>query len=271
MFAPLLAFLILAFSAWMAPAIASPEASEEQPLEITADSTLEWNRDAHQYVARKNAKAVQGNFSVSADTLTADYAEEGNGTAITHLTAEGNVLITSGTSQVTGDKAVYDVAGGLAVITGDNLKLQGDGLNVTAKEKFEYHANEGKLVAFGRPLVTYNQDTLEANQVTAWIDTQGTQKKSANQPAGGDLKRAEATGNVVIKTATETATGDRATYDAKTSQAELIGHATIQRDQNTLHGERAQIDLTTGLSRMLGGDGKDTRVKGVFYPASKKN
>jgi lipopolysaccharide export system protein LptA len=85
------------------------------------------------------------------------------------------------------------------------------------------------------------------------------------------LKRAEATGNVIIKTTTETATGDRAVYNADTSQAELIGNASILRDQNTLHGERAEIDLKTGLSRMLGGDGKDTRVKGVFYPATKKN
>lgn len=272
MFVPLLASLILAVSAALAPANASPSGTADaQPLEITADGALEWNRDTHRYIARQNAKAVQGTFSVSADTLTADYAGEGNGTAITRLTAQGHVVMISGTSQATGDKAVYDVATGLAVITGDHLELQGDGLNVTAKEKFEYHANEGKLIAFGRPLVTYNKDTLEADQVTAWIDTQGTQARTADQPGGGDLKRAEAIGNVVIKTPTETATGDRATYDAETSQAELIGNAAVQRGQNTLHGARARMDLKTGLSSMLGSENGDARVKGVFYPASQKN
>ena len=273
MFAPFAAFLILTLSVLVTPASAgsaTPEPSA-QPLEVTADSALEWNRDKHQYIARQNATATQGTFSVSADTLTADYNESGKGTEITTLTAEGHVVIASGTNRATGDRAVYDVVNGQAVITGNNLKLQGSGLNVTAKEKFEYYANEGKLIAFGRPLVTYNQDTLEANQVTAWIDTKNTQKKPADQqPGEGNLKRAEAIGNVIIKTTTETATGDKAIYNAETLQAELIGNASILRDQNTLHGERAEIDLKTGLSRMLGGGGQNTRVKGVFYPASKK-
>lgn len=239
------------------------EPAADLPLEITADSALEWNRDLHQYVARKNAKAVQGDFSVSADTLTASYDEsKGGGTSITVLTAEGNVVITSGTSHASGAKAVYDVVKGEAVLTGNTLKLVDKDLTVTAQEKFEYYTAEGKVIAYGRPLITSGDDTLEADHATAWLAPKGS--------ATGGLQKAEATGNVIIKTPSQTATGDKATYDAPTSMANLIGHAKVMSGTDTLEGERAEVNLKTKVSRMVGAAGNG-RVKGVFYPANRRH
>ena len=245
----------------LSPISAHAAETTDQPLEITADSALEWNRDQHQYVARKNAKAVQGDFSVSADTLTAAYDDSKGGTDITVLTAEGNVTITSGTSTATGNKAVYDVVSGRAVLTGTALKLSDKDLSVTAKEKFEYFSNDGKVIAYGRPLITSKEDTLEADQATAWLAPKGS--------ATGGLQRAEAIGNVIIKTPSQTATGDKATYDATTSMAELIGHAKVVSGSDSLEGDRAEVNLKTKVSRMTGADGKG-KVKGVFYPANRR-
>ncbi len=245
--------------------------SSDQPLEITADSALEWNSEKKQYIARKNAKAVQGDFSASANTLTADYAEsKGGGTQITRLTAEGNAVITSAGNSVHGERAVYDVATGKVVVTGKDLKLIGTNLTVTAKEKFEYFEPEGKLIAYGRPLVTSGTDTLEADMVTAWIARNSTAKDAPAAKDQSGLKRAEANGNVVITTPKERATGDNATYNAETSLAELIGHAVVSSGDNKIEGTRAEMNLKTKVSRMISTDGTG-RVKGVFFPVNRRH
>ena len=248
-----------------APALSS----SDQPLEITADSALEWNSEKKQYVARKNAKAVQGDFSASANTLTADYTDGKGGTQITRLTAEGNAVITSAGSSVHGERAVYDVATGKVVVTGKDLKLVSTNLTVTAKEKFEYFEPEGKLIAYGRPLVTSGTDTLEADLVTAWIARKDAKAAPTAKDQSG-LKRAEANGNVVITTPKERATGDNATYNAETNLAELIGHAVVSSGDNKIEGTRAEINLKTKVSRMISTDGTG-RVKGVFFPVNRKH
>lgn len=249
------------------PAPAAADASA-QPLEITADSALEWNRDKRVYIARTNAKAVQGQFSVTADTLTAEYDDsQGGTTTITRLTAEGHVVLTSATSKATGDKAVYDVVKGEAVVTGNNLAFEDKDLRVTATEKFEYYAADGRIVAHGSPVVTSGQDTLKADHVTAWVNRSGT---PAPQGQSGNLQRAEAAGHVVITTPGEAATGDRATYDAMAGKAELIGNAEIKQGPNWLKGDRAEMDLKTKVSKMHGEKGTG-KVKGVFFPAKMKS
>lgn len=261
----------LALPAFATPApAAKPAQTSELPLEITAQKALEWNRDKKQYIARQDAKAVQGDFSVTADTLIADYREgAGGATEIYRLTAEGHVSILSGTSTATGDKAIYEVDAGKAVITGNDLKLTSETLTITAKERFEYYSNEGRLVAIGRPLVTAGTDTLEADKVTAWMENSKT-ADNASPKQGGNLKKAEAEGNVVIVTPGETATSNRAIYDAATNKAQLLGQAKIKRGQDTLEGDRAEMDMTTKVSQMFGSGSKDGRVKGVFFPGKAK-
>src|SRR6202043_2222900 len=58
--------------------------SEDRPIEISADSGIEWQQDAQVYIARGNAMAKRGATEVHADTLTAHYrpikGTEGKGT-----------------------------------------------------------------------------------------------------------------------------------------------------------------------------------------------
>lgn len=253
------------------PSQAQPAAEIGVPLEITADSALEWNSEKKQYIARKNAKAVQGEFSASADTLIADYTEGKDGsTQIVRLIAEGHAVISSKGSSVHGEKAIYDVATGKATVTGSDLKLTATNLTVTAKEKFEYFEPEGKLIAYGRPLVTSGTDTLEADLVTAWINRDASPTTEAEKSGGSDLKRAQADGHVIITTPGDRATGDQATYNAETNLAELIGHAVIIKGESRIEGNRAEINLKTKVSRMSGTDGTG-RVKGVFFPVNRRH
>ena len=67
--------------------------NKNEPMEITADQTLEWHRDEQKYIARGNVIAKQGDVQIFCDTLTADYRETAESSQdIYKLTAEGNEL-----------------------------------------------------------------------------------------------------------------------------------------------------------------------------------
>ena len=249
------------------PSVA-PKDSSKEPLDISADESLEWKRNDKIFIARKNAIAIQGDTSIAAQTLTADYRDEKGSMKIWRMTAEDTVIITSKDSKAYGAKAIYDVDKGNAVMTGDNLKLESPDQTVTAKDRFEYDVNAGKLTAIGaakavRKNPKGGSDTLMADQIAA------TMKDNAKGQRV--LEKLEANGHVIIKTATETVTGSKGVYNASTNKAVLTGGVTITRGQNVLQGSKAEVDLNTNTSRMFGsGGGEKGRVRGVFYPGSEK-
>lgn len=253
------------------PAFAQTNSEKNKPLEITADQTLEWHRNDKKYVARGDAVATQGNVSIHAETLTADYREsQKSNFDIYKMTADDNVVITSQGNEAFGDKAVYELDTGIATMTGKALKMIAPDQTLTARDKFEYGVTEGRLSAYGDVVVIRPSDKMQADKASAFF-SQNTQSNGQRK-----LERLEAEGNVIITTATETLRGDRGVYRADTNIAEVTGHVKITRGPNVLEGERAEINLTTNISRMFGSQTGTTssptgkgRVKGVFYPSSK--
>lgn len=241
-----------------------PAESSDAPLEITADETLEWHRGTQQYIARGNVIAKQGDVEIRADTLTADYREtEQSSFDIHRLTAEGHVKISSQGSTATGEKAVYDVTAGRAIMTGNNLRMTSPEQTVTARDSFEYFVTEGRLTANGDALAARaDGNSLRADRIGAVFaqDTAGKRQ----------LHELTADGNVAIKTATEILYGRQGRYSAATNTADLSGSVRIERGPNVLEGERAEVNLATNVSRMIGSPATGGRVRGVFYPDSEK-
>ncbi len=256
----------------------SPQSSQ-QPIEITATKTVEWLRNQKQYVARENVIVTQGPMTLTSDLLTADYREGAQSSMeIWQLTAEGTVTIADQENKAYGDKAVYDVPKGTAVLTGQNLKLVSPDQTVTARDRMEYYSNERMAKAIGNAKVVRTKDTLTADTITAYFKDDAAKSQSeqtktggSNALGGGSLDRLEAEGSVVIKTPTETLRGARAIYRSSTNTAELIGKVKIERGENTLEGERAEVNLTTNVSKMFGSEKKGGRVRGVFFPSSNNN
>ncbi len=58
--------------------------NDAQPLQIQADSGIEWQQNAHLYIARGNAVAIRGPSELHADTLIAHYREVKGGNADQH-------------------------------------------------------------------------------------------------------------------------------------------------------------------------------------------
>lgn len=245
-------------------AIGAPgEDAGKQPIEITAEGGIEWDRNARTYTARGAAEARRGDLAVAADTLIAHYRESAaGGSEIYSLEAIGDVRLASKSVVVTGDLAVYDVASRTMTVTGGNLKLETATDVVTARDRLEYSDGTHQASAHGAVAVVRQGRRLDADDVVATL---------VPGPAGEfTLSKVEAIGNVRIATPREFVRADRGTYDVDQQFAVLIGGVKVTQDQNQLSGEYAEVDLKSGVSRLLGappgsGGGK---VKGLVLPGA---
>jgi lipopolysaccharide export system protein LptA len=232
-----------------------------QPIEISADNGIEWNRDAKTYTARGNAVATQGTSEVHADTLVATYSASSN--QIDHVVAEGTVKILSPSQTAYGDRADYDQTRRLLVLTGSALKIESTSETVTAKDSFEYWQDQDALVAKGNVLIVKSDGTrINGNQVTSYFRKNPTTGKR-------EAFQVKAEGNVRIDTGKEIATCSRAVYDPTTQIAVLTGDVVLTQNKNVFRGARAELDMAKGISRLLPAEGQ--RVRTTIQPKQKSN
>lgn len=265
-----------------------------QPVEIQADSGVEWQQNAHLYIARGNAVATRGDSQVHADTLIAHYREAkggntntGGNSEIYRVEAEGHVVLTRGTQTVVGDRAVYDIDQAIAIVTGKNLKMTTATDVVTARDALDWYDQKQIAVARGDAVAIRNGRTIKADVLTAYMEktappTPGGKGQPATPPAAkvtsaaaatgapaedSKISRVDAQGHVVVSNAVDTGHGDFGVYNAKTGIATLIGHVVIERGKDVLRGDRGVMDLNTNVSRVLpggGGPAAQQRVQGLF-------
>ena len=126
------------------------ETDSAAPIEITADS-MEWLNEKQIAIARGNADAVQGRYTLSAHVLTAHITSNpkdsgvSNGSTSTSqislIEAEGNVLLTTPTEKARGNTGTYDVRRKTATLVGAVVLTQGE--NVLHGEKLVMDLNTG--------------------------------------------------------------------------------------------------------------------------------
>ncbi len=230
-----------------------------QAIEIEASQSLEWLSEQRAYVARGDARLRQGDITVSANTLTANYRESDDGTTeIWQVIADGNVLIATPTQQVHGDRGVYDIRTDVITLTGADLRLETETETITARDSLEYWKGDQVAVARGNARALRGTDQIDADELKAEL----------SEDVDGNLQidSLAATGNVVITTPTDIARGDHGIYDRQTNTATLSGSVRLTRGPNQLNGDFAEVDLDTGVSRLLAQPGSDGRVHGIFSP-----
>ncbi|WP_404382736.1 LptA/OstA family protein [Caenispirillum salinarum] len=261
--------------------------NEPQPIEVLADDGIEWVQDEKRFIARGNAVAIKGDTQVFGDVLTADYRErpeeEGGGTEIYNLTAEGNVRIESPQETATGNRARYDVDNAVLYLWGAPAKLVTPTDVVTADDEIRYYEVEKKAIAEGDAIAVRGDRRIRADVLTAFFEDPEAEDAAAETPAraprggdtGGDgtgdslagdseLDRIYGDGAVVITTPQEVAEGDKGNYNAKTGIAELEGSVKITREKNVLTGNRATTNLNTGISTMHSGSAG--KARGLLVP-----
>ncbi len=240
-----------------------------KPLEIYADKGIEWHKDGNVYIARGNARAVQGDVTIYADVLTAYYRKvAGKATRVSRIEAAGNVRFRSPTETAEGDHAVYDVDKAILVLTGRNLEFVTATTKITARDSLEYWEAKQMAVARGKAIAIQEDKKLKADTLVAYF------RKTEGKDQGSEVHRIDAFNNVSITTPTEIAYGKQAVYNVETGIATLTGGVKITRGQNQLNGEIAEINMNTGISRILSGPGKDggsKPVRALIVPEQKKN
>ena len=274
-----------------APVIAAP--TGKQPIDITADQTLEWHRDDQQYLAYGHVVAVQGTAISKADKMIADYRPkqgQANGTGpIYRLTGIGHVILLSEANEAFGDKVIYNVDTSIGVLTGEHLVANSPEQTITARDNFTYNSITGQMTANGaarlvRPLENGSgNDVITADTMSAWFvpttKTPATKTpatlvkeedaKTGDSPVGRrHLDHMTADGHVVITTPTEILHGEHATYNAATQIATVTGHVRIDRGPNVMTGDKAQVNMQTNVSKMIADEGNGKRVHALFYPGT---
>ena len=168
-------------------------AADDGPIRIQADSGIEWQQNQQVYIARGNAVAARGNSEVQADTLIAHYREKagpktdpstetirriGGGNERRgrrqhrDLSGRGRSATSSlkhEAQTVIGDRAVYDIDQGIAVVTGKSLKLTTATDVVTARDSLEWYDQKQIAVARGDAVAIRTGKTIKADILTAYM------------------------------------------------------------------------------------------------------
>jgi lipopolysaccharide export system protein LptA len=264
-----------------------------QPIQITASNGLDWDQKTRTITANGNAQAVRGKVTVTANQLVAQYAASSATTApapsppassdplasldqgqskLTTLEAIGQVHIFTATDQAFGDRAIYHMASGELVLTGTALRLITPSDTITAAKALQYWSKDHRAVAIGHAqVVTNDHRSIQADQLTGYFTAgSGAQVASATAPgadaAAGKLRKVIAEGHVIVRTATDIATGDHGIYHPATGIAVLTGNVHITRGPNELTGGKARVNMKTGIATLLAAPGQ--RVQGVVLPNS---
>lgn len=234
--------------------------SENAPIEVEASQGIEWRREEKVFVARGDARAKQGNVTVTADTLSAYYREpQGGGTQIYRVEAAGNVRIAAGASTIEGERGVYDLDRDVMTVTGDKVVLVTPEQRVVANKSMEFDNRKQVAVARGDATVARGDQRIRAEVLTAYFERNG-QGRSV-------IRRIEGVGDVHVSTPSEVARANRGTYDLAAGLATLSGSVKITRGTNQLNGENAEVNLRTGVSRLTGAPGEaGGRVRALIVP-----
>ncbi|MCB2108431.1 MAG: hypothetical protein KDE14_12060 [Rhodobacteraceae bacterium] len=259
-------------AALLLPLAANPAAAQSlsftsknssSPIDVTADSGIEWQQTEKLFIARGNAKAVQDDLSVTADQLIAHYRDtDGGDTQVFRVDAIGSVTIASSEETATGKAAVYDFDKAVLVIEGDPVTLTTKNGTVTANDTIQYWIDESVAVADGDATARDEDRRIRADKLVAYFAS-----AEKNQDGGalkrGEFKLVKGEGRVVLTTAKEVVSGDRGEYNLETGIAKLEGSVKMTKDKNQLSGGFATVDTKAGTSRLFG----SAREAGVGSPA----
>ncbi|HYM72054.1 MAG TPA: LptA/OstA family protein [Stellaceae bacterium] len=291
---PMLGFAMLP----LAPARAQLGVPDSNaPVNIQADSGIEWQQNQQIYVARGNAVATRGTGEIHADTLIAHYREAKGGennTEIYRIEAEGNVTIKRDNRVVVGDRADYDVDQGIGIVRGKALKMTTAADTVTARDTLEWYDVKQVAVARGDAVAVHNGRTIKADVLTAYMvktapggQPSGPAQSAKAAPKGpppkagapaaapsaakaeeSKIDRVDAQGHVVVVSAQDIGRGDYGVYNADTGICTLLGNVVITRGKDVVTGQYAVMDMNKNISRIMPAStvpgSTRQRVQGVF-------
>lgn len=256
--------LVCLVSGSQAAVPAADERKTPTPIEIEADNGIEWRQQEQIVYARGHAKAVRGTLTLYGDVLSARYRPRPDGSnEVWRIESDGAVRITQPNQEIHGDHATYDPETGVLVVTGRKVRLTTPDSEITADQSIEYASKNRLLTARGNAEAKQGERTVRADTLVVTLQDGNTNNSQ--------VKRIEASRNVVVITASEVMRGDQGVYDLDAQRATLTGQVKVTRGENQLNGCRGELDLDFGVGRMFpcpNAGGAAGRVRGLIVPGS---
>lgn len=237
---------------------------DNAPVEIQADSGIEWQQQAQVYIARGHAVAKRGTSELHADTLIAYYRQAkggapaaasqtgalaGNTTGnaeIYRVEADGHVLVKREAQNVVADRAVYDVDQSVVVMTGKNLKLTTATDMVTARDSLEWYEQKQIAVARGDAVATRNGKTIRADVLTTYM----TKSQPGNTASGAGRAKPGARPKPVAAAAKKP--GAPSPEDSKIDRVDAQGHVVITNGPDTGRADYGVYNAASGIATLVG-------------------
>ena len=123
-------------------------ASDEEPVEITADKLIADNR-AHTAVFEGTVVARQGKITLYADWMKVFYSEAGD---IRKIEARGNVKLVKDAREITSGKAIYYKELQKIVFTGNPVATEGNS-TISGDRMVYYITNDRSVVENSRVII----------------------------------------------------------------------------------------------------------------------
>jgi lipopolysaccharide export system protein LptA len=141
----------------------------------------------------------------------------------------------------------------------------------------EVRDKQKRATFIGDVHVAQGDTTMKSNTLDVFYDQEaapgqpkatppGQKGAPPAQPEGGQIRRLEAKGNVVVTQKDQIATGDAVVFDTTANTVTLTGNVVVTQGQNILRGDRLTVNLETGVSTFEGRPG--VPVSGLFLPNS---
>jgi len=165
--------------------------------------------------------------------------------------------------EITSDRLDVDQEAKTAIFEGNVDAIQGQVHLKADRLKVYYEGDTSGAAAGGAPAQGQPSAAVPSPPTASGPQTAGPDAAAS----GGKIKRMDVEGKVFMSSPTETASGDRAVYNADTGMIVLTGNVILTRGQNVIRGSKLTIDADSGHSVI---DAKSSagggRVKGLFVP-----
>ena len=178
----------------------------------------------------------------------------------------GIILATASMATV-GTTAIAQVQqqGSVSALKGHNSNAPVD---VTA-DRIEVQDRADRALFVGNVHATQAEMTLDTARLTVAYSSKPGAAGAAPTGAGGvQIHRLDASGGVVVHSASETAKGDLGIYDLDRKLITIIGDVRLTQKDNVVTGQRLVINLDTGRAVVDGGppgvNSSGGRVNGHF-------
>lgn len=137
---------------------------------------------------------------------------------------------------------------GLGVSSNDPIQFEAEQLEVREQDRM--------AIFTGGVVVRQNDTVLKTARLTVTY---------AGQNTGGpqQVEKLEASGDVLVTSGPQTASGDTAVFDTKANTIVVTGNVVLTQGANVIRGPRLVIDINSGQARMSGG-----RVQMLIEPKS---